>query len=255
VSRSLLVIALLFAAGCPAEDTPPPPPSGGGGGGGGGSGGGDEEDAGPGGDAGTELSGRLCAAVDLRVPLACPAVDLSGIEVAAGSASDTTGSAGTFTLAVDPSSDLVVSVSGGDVPVRSAVFSTDAWSGDDGLRAPTSDQIAWDDLVALIGGVEPDGTASIALYVEDQNGPIAGAEILPPDGSGDAPYYDDGAADEWVQGGLTSIYGAALLFAVPALGGDAELTVAVDATSYPVTVPIEADSLTFARVVLDTSGR
>ncbi len=58
-----------------------------------------------------------------------------------------------------------------------------------------------------------------------------------------------------MQGGLTSIYGAALLFAVPALGGDAALTVVVDATSYPVTVPIEADSLAFARVVLDTSGR
>ena len=252
--RRAALLALFLAAGCPADDAPPPPPGGGGGGGGGGGSGGGEEDAGVYGDAGGRLTGRLCAAIDLRVPLACPSADLSGIAVAAGSASSLTGDAGTFALDLDPDAVVLLSVSDGDTPVRPAIFSTGAWSGEDGLRAPTATLAAWDDLVATIGAIEPDGTASIALYVEDQAGPIAGAEILPPDGSGDAPYYDDGAADAWSQGGLTSVYGAALLVAVPALGSTAQLTVVVDATTYTVTVPVDEDRLTFARVLLDTSG-
>jgi hypothetical protein len=241
--RAVLAIALVFAAGCPADD--PPPPGGGGGGGGG--------DAGSGGDAGDQVSGRLCEAVDLRIPLACPAADLSGIDVAAGAATATTGDAGTFTLDIAPGAGLLIEVSGGDEPVRSAIFTTGMWSGDDGLRAPTANLAAWDDLVAALAGFEPDGTASIALYIEDQNGPIAGAEIVPPDGS-QMPYYDNGAPDEWMQGRLTSIYGAAVIFAVPSFGSSAELLVAVDAATYPVTVPVRDDTLTFARVFLDTSG-
>ena len=205
------------------------------------------------GDGGGLLSGRLCAALDLRVPLACPAADLSGIEVAVGTASDLTGDSGTFDLDVPPAGDHLLLVSGGDTPVRASLFAASMWRDEDGLRAPTADLAAWDDLVALIAGVEPDGTASLALYIEDQNGPIAGAEILPPDGSGQ-PYYDGGAPDEWNQGGLTSVYGAALIFAVPNFGGSAQLTIAVDAATYSATVPVRDDTLTFARVLLDTSG-
>ncbi|HEU5060337.1 MAG TPA: hypothetical protein VFU21_27590, partial [Kofleriaceae bacterium] len=228
---------------------------GGGGGGGGGGGDGGDDDAGVAdGDAGAELTGRLCAAVDLRVPLACPAADLGGITVAADLATDTTDDAGVFTLAVDPDAELMVAVSGGDTPVRASAFATGDWRGDLGLRAPVVELAAWDDLVAAIGGIEPDGTASLALYLEDDSGPIAGAEVLPPDGTGQQPYYDDGAPDEWVQGGLTSAYGAALILAVPTLGGSAQMTVAVDAATYTVTVPVRDDTLTFARVLLDTSG-
>jgi len=133
------------------------------------------------------------------------------------------------------------------------MFASDEWSGDDGLRAPAAHLAAWDDLVAAIAGFEPDNTASIALYIEDQNGPIAGAEILPPDGS-QQPYYDNGGPDEWIQGGQTSIYGAALIFAVPNFGPGAELTIAIDASTYTATIPVRDDTLTFARVLLDTSG-
>jgi hypothetical protein len=249
VRRLLLLVALVAAAGCKADDTPPP--GGGGGGGTGGGGGGGDADAGDGGDGGAGLSGRLCAAVDLRVPLACPAADLGGIAVASGDATATTGAAGTFALDVD--SDVLVTMTGGDQPVRDALFATSMWGGDDGLRAPAADLADWNDLVAAIAGFEPDGTASLALYLEDESGPIAGAEILPPDGS-QQPYYDSGAPDDWDQGGLTSIYGAALIFAVPSIGGSAELTVALDADTYSVTVPVRDDTLTFARVVLDTAG-
>ncbi len=245
--RRLLVLALLVAA-CKVDDMPPPGPGGGGGSGGGGGGGGG--DAGNG-DGGAGLSGRLCAAVDLRIPLACPAADLGGVAVAAGDAMATTAAAGTFTLDVD--GDVLVTMTGGDSPVRDALFATSMWSSEDGLRVPAADLADWNDLVATIAGFEPDGTASIALYLEDQSGPIAGAEVLPPDGS-QAPYYDSGAPDDWNQGGLTSIYGAALIFAVPSIGGAAQLTVAVDADTFTVTLPVRDDTLTFARVVLDTSG-
>ena len=255
--RGVLVTALLLCAtGCPADDAPPlAPPGGGGGGGGGGDDGEVDVDASvDDGDAGSELTGRLCAALDLRVPLACPAADLGGIAIASGSATDTTDDGGTFSLAVDPAADLLIEVSGGDTPVRPALFATAAWRGDDNLRAPTAALDAWDDLVAAIGGVEPDGTASIALYIEDASGPIAGAEVLPPDGTGQQPYYDNGAADQWDQGVLTSVFGAALILAVPTLDSSVDLTIAVDASTYTVSVPVRDDTLTFARVLLDTSG-
>jgi hypothetical protein len=255
VRRVLLIALLLGATGCPADDPPPLAPPGGGGGGGGGGDGDMDVDAAVGdGDAGAELTGRLCAAIDLRVPLACPAADLNGIAIASGSATDTTDNAGDFTLAVDPTADLLIDVSGGDTPVRPALFATAAWRGDDDLRAPTVALDSWDDLVAGIGGVEPDGTASIALYIEDASGPIAGAEVAPPDGTGQQPYYDSGAADDWDQGVLTSVFGAALILAVPTLDSSVELLIAVDADTYTVSLPVREDTLTFARVVLDTSG-
>lgn len=248
--RPALVIALLVASGCAAEETPPPI---GGGGGGTGGGGGGEEDAGPGADGGDRLAGKLCSAVDLRVPLACPAADLGGIDVSSGDASATTGAAGDFSLDLAPDADVLVSIGGGDQPVREALFASAMWRAEGRLRAPAVDQEQWNQLVAGLSGLEPDGTASIALYIEDESGPIAGAEILAPEGS-QAPFYDSGAAEEWIQGGQTSGFGAVLIFAVPVFDPAAQIVIAVDTATYTVTVPIADDRLTFARVLLDRSG-
>jgi hypothetical protein len=199
------------------------------------------------------MSGRLCSVVDVRVPLACPATDLTGIDLTAGTATATTDDTGAFTLELAADADVVIGAVGGDDPVRAALFASEMWRDDDQVRAPIVKLTGWDPLLATIGAIEPDGTASIALYIEDQNGPIAGAEVLPPDGS-QAPFYDNGAADAWDQGGLTSGFGAALIFAVPSLASSVQLVVAVDAGAFTVTVPVADDTLTFAHVVLDTSG-
>jgi hypothetical protein len=252
VRRVVATALVLFAAGCPAGDTPPP--GGGGGGGGGNGGGGGDADGGGGGDGGGLLIGKLCAAVDLRIPLACPAADLGGILVASEGKTATTDDSGGFALDLDPARDHLISESGGNQPVREALFASAMWQTDGMVRAPAVSRAEWDDLVALIGAFEPDGTASIALYIEDQNGPIANAEVVPPDGTAESPFYDGTSAVDWNPEGATSGFGAALLFGVQNVGGSAELSIAVETKAYTVTVPVRDDTLTFARAFIDTSG-
>jgi hypothetical protein len=248
-----LLVALLLV-GCVAEEVPPPPPPGGGGGGGGGG----DQDGGMGGDGGGDggggaLVGRLCAAIDLRDPLECPIADLEGIPLTSGELAATSDEDGDFALDAPADSNVFLTVGAGDESIRESAFATENWRDDDaGLRAPVIARDDWEQLLAAISGIEPDATASIVLYIVDENGPVSGAEVVPQSG-GDPPYYDGDAPDVWDQNGLTGPFGAAIILAVPVIDGTAALTVLVDAGVFNVTVPVRDDTLTTARALLDTT--
>ncbi len=203
-STVVVVVAMFLwaATGC-EDDEHFPPGEGGGPSGGGGSG---QNDAGGGGadagtsdantgDAGPTLAGELCDVTDVRDPLACPNVDLNGIEVRAvdTSATDETDAQGNFRLSGEFDSDLLLSVGSKDDSTRLALVPVADWS-PGGLRVPRVDLDIWDDLLGNLSTNEPDGTASIALYVVAQlDGlPVVGAVVSTV--SDTVIFYDDGSS-------------------------------------------------------------
>lgn len=241
-------MACLVALGCTDTERPP---GGGGGGGGGGSNGGGVDASISDGDAGSDLAGTVCGVLDVRDPLQCPTVDMSGIDLEIGSIQSITDEDGEFTFNLSPEDDYLVTIGQTDLTTRLALVDTGTWTdAAEGLVVPAVSQDEWDDLTVAIGGLEPDGTASVVLYIEDDNGPVPGAEVVAPAGTGQAPYYDNGAADNWDQVGLTGSFGAAIVLDVPAVASPVTFGILVDTESFEVAVPVAPDTLTFARAVI-----
>ena len=248
---AVLVLALPMVAGCGDADHNPPGEGGGGGSGGGGGGGADAGTADGGGnsDGGSGLSGRLCNVVDLRRPLDCLPAALSGITVRdlASNASATTNASGNFTLAVDVDATLVLAVGLGQDATRDALVPVSTWGGL-GLRAPRVAQSVWDDILTNdVGASEITGTATIAVYVVDVDGlSVSGAEVSTV--SDDPVFYDDDSAQGWSGvAAATGPRGAALIMSVPA-ATTADLVVTANSMTFSATVPVRADTLTWARV-------
>ncbi|HKE18462.1 MAG TPA: hypothetical protein VKB80_26470 [Kofleriaceae bacterium] len=252
-AAAVLVLALPVVAGCEDADHNPPG-EGGGAPGGGSSGGGGAADAGTadGGsnsDGGSGLSGQLCNVVDLRRPLDCLPAGLSGITVRdlASNASATTSASGNFTLAVDVDSNLVLTVGVGQDATRDALVPIGMWGGL-GLRAPRVAQSVWDDILTNdVGASETTGTATIAVYVVDLDGlSVSGAEVSTV--SDDPVFYDDDSMQGWSGvAAATGPRGAALILSVPA-ATTADLVVTANGMTFNATVPVRADTLTWARV-------
>jgi hypothetical protein len=258
-STGVVVVLFLWAlAGCGEDDHYPPGeggvPGGGGGGGAGGSDAGGGNDAGTAdaslGDGGVQLTGTLCDVSDVRQPLACPSTPLSGIKVVdtATNRSATTASNGAFSLPIGFEESLVLAIGRGVDPTRDALVPATMWDGQ-GVRAPRVAQTVWDALMNDIGGNEGTGTATIAVYVVDdlEKLPVMGAEVITV--ASDAVFYDDESSLQgWSStAAVTGPRGAALLLSVP-VASTADFTVTVGGVVYPVTVPVEADELTWARV-------
>jgi hypothetical protein len=244
------VVVLGAAAGC-QDDEHFPPGEGGGSGGGGGS---TQNDAGPAdagpdastGDGGATLAGELCdVSDDVRAPLACPNADLSDIEVRAvgSTATDETDADGDFTLPGSFDGDDLLAIGTVDGSTRLSLARVDNWDLGS-LRVPRVDTADWNQLIATIGTNEPDGSASIALYVVAQlDGlPVVGAAVSTV--SDTLVFYDAGAATEWDPLGGTGAFGAALILSVPA---DVD-TVQVTVNDIDFPIPVRPDHLTWARV-------
>jgi hypothetical protein len=246
----LLVVALALGA-CAGGDDEGPFRPGGGGGGGGSSQGGDARlaDAAGDGGGGGELNGLVCVVSDLRVPEACPTVAAQEgvpVGVVGAAATATSGADGRFTLAVTSSSVTLDAASGSAVLVRSFVPVVVSGSL---VPTPVVTQVAFDATIASLGAVVPDGGGTIVAYVADGNSPAAGVAFSTVAGSSLAPFYDDGGATSWVQGGGTGAAGVALFVDVPA--GTVSLDgVAADARVARATVPVVADAVTFVQIGL-----
>ncbi len=247
----LLAALALGAAGCPASDDDGPFRPGGGGGGGGSNHGGDARqlDA-PGGDGGGNVNGLICVVTDLRAPDACPVTSTRvGVTVAVTGTSTTTtsGSDGRFTVAASSSVAIL------DVAAQSATLerSTVPVTVSGALiHAPVVTQTAWEQVLASLGPVVPDGGGAIVLYVDDTSGSASDVTFSAVSGSSLAPFYDDGSATSWTQLGGTGVAGVALFVDVPA--GSATLDgAAPDLRVARLSgVPVVADAITFVRVRL-----
>lgn len=245
------VLVLGAATGC-EDDEHFPPGEGGGPSGGGGSGqndgGGGAADAGTSDastvDGGAALAGELCDVTDVRSPLGCANVDLTGIEVrAVGSdATDLTNAQGDFTLSGEFETDQLLSVGRDEDSTRLSLVRVEDWDLVT-LRIPRVDGDAWNELLGNIGTNEEPGTASIALFVVAQlDGlPVPGAQVSAI--SGTVIFYDDDSVTGWTPTGATGLFGAALILSVPA-----EDSAAVTVNDIDFVIPLQADHLTFARI-------
>ncbi len=246
----VVVLVLGAAAGC-KDDEHFPPGEGGGPSGGGGSGqiDGGPADAGPDastGDGGATLAGELCdVSDDVRAPLACPNVDLSDIEVrAVGSgATDDTDADGDFRLTGDVEDADLLSIGTVNGSTRLSLAPVADWDLAS-LRVPRVDTDDWNQLIATIGTSEPDGSASIALYVVNVENGLPAVDAAVSTVSDTLIFYDAGAATEWDPLGGTGVFGAALILSVPADVDTVQIT--VNDIDFPI--PVRPDHLTWARV-------
>jgi len=110
----------------------------------------------------------------------------------------------------------------------------------------------WDMLTAVLGAPEPDGSATIALYLVDADGiAVLGADVVPPGGTVTAPYYDGATALDWVQGAATGSFGAVLLFGVPTASVTVDIAInSPGGDSTASGIPVSPNTLTFATQVL-----
>jgi hypothetical protein len=252
VAAAMILMAL---AGCQDDEHFPPGEGTGPGGGGGGTG--DRIDSGSRIDGGAPdgsidldggISGELCEVVDLRSPLACLDPAPSGIEVAVVGSEDRdqTDAAGQFNLDTTFDPNLRLAIGDDDEITRKALVPARMWDGGS-VRVPHVTQARWDSLMMALGGIEPDGTASIAVYLvrSGTETPVAGATVEVE--GADPAYYDEGTANDWSIGGETSLFGAAIVRGVSA-PGEVVITVSVGLQSVPETVPVEAGLLTWARI-------
>jgi hypothetical protein len=99
--------------------------------------------------------------------------------------------------------------------------------------------------------VVPDNGGTVVVYVRDGNAAAIGVAFGTIEGSSIAPFYDNGGATSWVQGGGTGVAGVALFVDVPV--GEVTIEgVAADSRVAQATVPVAVDTVTFVRVSLVT---
>lgn len=253
--RTALAVTLLFlAGGCGDTERAPALPGGGNGGGGAGN----NPDAAPGDDGASDalITGSICLIEDVRLPGACSGGATGGIDVAvrglSGSVLTTAG--GAFALDSPGGASAVLEVGFGTAGVRNTVVEIPLASGGaTGVLVPVVSVADWDALLTSLQTFEPDGTGTFAIYVRDGSAPVVGAQIEPPPGA-DLPFYDNGAALEWSQIGLTGNAGAALVFDVNDSFGVEDFTV-IGPDSAPVVVTdvqVVDTGITFVSVDIDT---
>lgn len=246
----LLALTTAVSACAGSDDGGPFRPPGGGGGGGSSHGGDARQIDAAMGDGGGDLNGLICLVSDLRVPEACPtSVQQVGVPVAVRgtTTSAVSGSDGRFTLAVSATQvtlDAAASTANLQrsyvpVPVNGSLVPT-----------PVMTTAAYNALIASLGTVVPDGGGTVVAYVSDGQSPATGVAFSTIAGSSLAPFYDDGSATSWQQGGGTGAAGVALFVDVPAG------TVAIDGAAADLRVaqlggiPVAVDTITFVHVSL-----
>ncbi|HUQ03921.1 MAG TPA: hypothetical protein VM261_15595 [Kofleriaceae bacterium] len=250
--RAVFILALGALAGaCAGEEDDGPFRPGGGGGGGGGMTGGDarQADAVTVGDGGALLAGQVCVVTDLRVPRACPAVperEAVAVAVRGTTAMTTSAANGGFALPVLDAQVTLVVATGSTTLVRSYVPTAVTGAAVD---APVVTQAAYDAVIGSLGTVVPDNNGTVVAYVRDGAAAAEGVAFAPIAGSSLAPFYDNGSATSWVQGGGTGVAGVALFVDVP-VGSVTLDGVATDSRVAQVTVPVAADTVTFVNVTL-----
>jgi hypothetical protein len=194
-----LAVPVVLAA-CQSNGGDFPLGTGGGGGvinnGGGGSGGGDDAGVDGGdGDAGLQLTGRVCVLTDLRKigdAKACATTDADGLVVALGRSTATTGKDGSFVIAAPQGSGLTWHVSGGlneNAVVRSAMaFGTDN-------LIPALRAVRYEDLLRSNGAGLDDLSGSIVMRLVQGLKAVPALQLTTLDT--ELVFYDASNSDVW----------------------------------------------------------
>ncbi|HSS02497.1 MAG TPA: hypothetical protein VLM79_35800 [Kofleriaceae bacterium] len=247
---ALLALGLVAACRASADDYPLGPGGSGGGRGNGVDAGLGDSGADADGDAGVQITGRVCAITDLRTPTACGTANVSGLTVSIGTTRTATPNArGDFTINA-PLGPFVWRVSGNNfntsiVPV----------SGDNTLPV-ISDQL-YMEMLAANHVVRPAEELTSAVLRVVQGGTIPAVSVLATSNpaTADLPLYDDDDIFIWRSDNLgTGSSGSVWLPDLPIVsGGTGAVTVTLkppQGATVSTVVPLVDQAITFVTVEL-----
>jgi hypothetical protein len=247
---ALLALGLVAACRASAEDYPLGPGGSGGGGGRGVDAGLGDTGADADGDAGVQITGRVCAITDLSTPTVCGPANVSGLTVSIGTTRTATPNArGDFTINA-PLGPFVWRVSGNNfntsiVPV----------SGDNTLPV-ISDQL-YMEMLAANHVVRPaeEVTSAVVRVVQSGTMPVVNVVATSNPATADLPLYDDDDVLIWRSDNLgTGTNGSVWLPDLPVVsGGTGAVTVTLkppQGATVSTVVPLVDQAITFVTVEL-----
>jgi hypothetical protein len=202
-----------------------------------------------------EVSGSICPVSDLRSPFACGQTPTNGTRIIERGSGKSALATATAAFHLQPKADMrtVLEVGFGQRAFQPSVVSvTLSRTGAEGVLVPMVPLRDWENLRAALGAASPDGSAALAVYVQRQGRPVAGAQILGPPGMLNPIFYDGPSPLNWSTG-ATGAAGAGLLLGVPAQASTTEIVVIAPGGSIRATysqVPIASGGTTFLFVEL-----
>ena len=188
-------------------------------------------------DASATLAGRACVLTDLRDVTTCATTGAGGLQVTLGSQTATTASDGTFTLPTPAGTMLVWHVSGTDVTPSVMPFGATS-------QIPVVTTAVYLDALNTNGVLLAAGQGTAFVRVVSGAAALTGATAVASPTPTFPAMYDGASSLAWNQS-ATGSRGMVWIAGVDA----GSLTVTVTpplGTGYPITVPIEGDSITFA---------
>jgi hypothetical protein len=246
---ALLALGLVAACRASADDYPLGPGGSGGGNGRGVDAGLGDTGADADGDAGVQITGRVCLITDLRTPTSCGTANASGLTVSIGTTRTATPNArGDFTINA-PLGPFVWRVSGNNfntsiVPV----------SGDNTL--PVMSDALYLEMLSVNKVTRPAELVSSAVVRVVHGGTMAVTNVLATSNpaTADLPFYDDNDALDWRSDLLgTGANGVVWLPDLPLAAATGSTTVTlkpVQGNSISTVVPLEDQAITFVTVEL-----
>jgi hypothetical protein len=191
-------------------------------------------------DAAATISGRACVLTDLRDLTSCATTGAGGLTVTLGSQTATTADDGTFTITAPAGSMLVWHVGGSVADVMPSVMPFGA--------TPQIPVVTTADYLDALNSnsvvLAPGQQGSAFVRVVRGTAAVSGATAVASPTPTYPAFYDGATSQSWNQG-ATGARGMVWI-----AGADAgSLTVTVTpplAADVPITVPVEADSVTFA---------
>lgn len=213
-------------------------------------------DAGSDGDGGNDgkLTGRICRIVDLSRPGVCSQLaDMSNIMVGiAGSPSKVqTSRDGSFTIDVGTASTVVLEAAVATPGLQRTLLLLSSQDGFTRVSVPVVDAGYLATLIDALDVPLAQETGIVAVYPTLAGKPLDGVVIDSISFSGGL-FYDAGGPLDWLEAGLTSTSGAALVFGVSPpitqlVAADTITNTIVDVDS----IPVGAEAVTFVSVSFD----
>jgi len=185
------------------------------------------------------ISGRVCIVSDART--ATCGAGIAGLVVTLGASTTTTMADGSFTIARPTGTSLIWRVSGPSIVSSAMQFSADT-------TIPAIDNTLYDQMLAATLANTQLGDGAIIARFTKANAAVVGATVLASPAPFSAIYYDDVSVTEWATD-VTGSYGVAWIPSI-APTASAQLTLQSGTSSTFTGIPVYADTITFALLVV-----
>jgi hypothetical protein len=223
---------MLGACGDSVPNLPVNPCPGGGGGGGGGRDASIDST-----DGATLLAGKVCLLADPRDLTTCQATGAGGLTVAIDHNSATTADDGTFAIAQPVGTNLVWTVSGGNIVPSVMPAGTLA-------QIPAIDMTTYTTLQSNNGVLLNTDQGSILMRVSSSGTPLVGARVTSTPAPSFGPFYDGTNAQTWLQNG-TGAQGTAWLPGITAGTASLDVTPSGGSATPIGSAPVAGQAITY----------